>query len=92
MRNRVGEEPAGIEELTVRARSVDAETVVWRGDTSLDPTMRGMIVFGAPIGNGEFAQLDATVTKHATLIQRVPEVRDLQSGCFFFFVLCGTTS
>ena len=36
--NRACEEPAGMEELTARARVVDPEAVVWRGDTSLDPT------------------------------------------------------
>ena len=80
--NRVGEGPAGTEELTAGARVVDPDAVVWRGDTSLDPTMRGLKVLGAFIGSDEFgrAQLDATVTKHATLLQRIPAVRDLQSA------------
>ena len=80
--NRVCEEPAGMEELTARARVVDPEAVVWRGDTSLDPTMRGLKVLGAPIGSDEFvrAQLEVTVTKHATLLQRIPALRDLQSA------------
>ena len=72
--NHVGEEPAGKEELTARARVVDPEAVVWRSDTSLDPTMRGLKVLGAPIGSDEFvkAELDVTVTKHATLLHRIP--------------------
>ena len=80
--NRAGEEPAGIEELTARARVVDLDAVVWRGDTRLDPTMRGLKVLGPQIGSDEFvrAQLDATATKHATLLQRIPAVRDLQSA------------
>ena len=61
---------------------MDPEAVVWRGDTSLDPTLRDLKVLGAPIGSDDFvrAQLDATVTKHATLLQRIPAVRDLQSS------------
>ena len=80
-----------MEELTARARVVDPEAVVWRGDTSLDPTMRGLKVLGAPIGSDEFvrAQLDVTVTKHATLLQRIPASPErVVAPC----VLCGTTS
>ena len=44
--------------------------------------MRGLKVLGAPIGSDEFvrAQLEVTATKHATLLQRIPALRDLQSA------------
>ena len=44
--NRAGEEPAGMHELTIRARRVDPDAVVWRGDAGL----------GSPIGSDEFVR------------------------------------
>ena len=52
-----------MEELTARARVVDPEAVVWRGDTSLDPTMRGLKVLGAPIGSDEFVRAQSPNTR-----------------------------
>ena len=66
--NRAGEEPAGIEELTARARCVDPDAVVWRGDVCLDPMMRGVKVLGAPIGSDEFvrAQLEDSAAEDSS--------------------------
>ena len=80
--NRACEEPAGVHELTMRARILDPNAVVWRGDVDLDPSQRGLKVLGSPIGSDEFVrtQLRSMATKHATLLQRIPAVRDLQSA------------
>ena len=69
-------------ELTIRARRLDPDAVVWRGDVGLDPSQRGIKVLGSPIGSDEFviAQLHATVTEHASLFQGIPAVKDLQSA------------
>ena len=69
-------------ELTARARIQDPNAVVWRGDACLDPSQRGLKVLGAPNGCDEFVrtQLHATATKQASLLQKIPAVRDLQSA------------
>ena len=73
-------------ELTIRARRLDPDAVVWRGDVGLDPSQRGITVLGSPIGSDEFAktQLHATVTE-ASLFQRIRAVKDLQSA---WLLLC----
>ena len=67
--NRAGEELAGMHEFTIRARRIDPDAVVWKGDAGLDPSQRGIKVFGSPIGSDEFVrtQLHATVIEHASL-------------------------
>ena len=69
-------------ELTTRARRLDPDAVVWRGDVGLDPSQRGIKVLGSPIGSDEFVrtQLHATATEHASLLQRILAVKDLQSA------------
>ena len=80
--NRAGEEPVGIHELTARARIQDPNAVVWKGDAGLDPSQRGLKVLGAPTGCDEFVwtQWHATAAKQASLLQKIPAVRDLQSA------------
>ena len=80
--NRAGEEPAGMHELTIRARCLDPDAVVWRGDVGLHRSQREIKVLGSPIGSDEFVrtQLHVTATEHASLFQRIPAVRDLQSA------------
>ena len=58
------------------------DAMVWKGNAVLDPSQRGFIVLGAPTGSDEFVRtlLHATVNKHATLLQRILAVRDLQSA------------
>ena len=62
--------------------------MVWRGDAGLDPSQRGLKVLGAPIGCDEFVrtQLQATATEQASLLQKIPAVRDLQSA--WLLLLC----
>ena len=63
--NRACEEPVGVHELTMRARILDPDAVVWRGDVDLDPSQRGLKVLGSPIGSDEFVrtQLRSVATK-----------------------------
>ena len=74
-------EPTGIEELTAKARIVDP-AVVSRSDACLDPSQCGLKMLGTPIGFIGFirTELDATTTTHATLLQWIPAMRDLQSS------------
>ena len=50
--NRAGEEPAGMHELTIRARRIDPDAV-GRGDAGLDPSQWGSKFWGL-IGSDEF--------------------------------------
>ena len=52
--NRAGEEPAGMNELTIRTRRLFLDVVVWRGDVGLDPSQRRIKVLGSTIGSDEF--------------------------------------
>ena len=84
--NRIGEEPAGMHELTIRARRIDPDAVVWRGDAGFDPSQWGIKVLGSPIGSDEFVrtQLHAAAIEHASLLQRIPEgSSELGSCCCF---------
>ena len=47
--NRAGKELAGMHELTIKARRIDPDAVVWKGDAGLDPSQRGIKVLGSPI-------------------------------------------
>ena len=65
--NRAGKKPVGMHDFTIRARCIDLDAIVWRGDARLNPSQRGIKVLGSPIGSDEFVrtQLHATVTEHS---------------------------
>ena len=55
---------------------------VWVGNNALPPQARGLTVLGAPIGSNEFiqAQLRTALEQHQHLLQRLPELEDVQSS------------
>ena len=80
--NQAGVEPAGCDVLTMDARRNDPDAVVWKGDHTLPPDQQGLIVLGTPLGSAEFVQreLASLSAKHQSLLDRIPQVQDLQSA------------
>ena len=64
---------------------------VWVGNTALPPQARGLTVLGAPIGSNEFiqAQLHTALEQHQHLLQRLPELEDVQS-CWLLLLYCAS--
>ena len=90
--NRGGSEPAGVAELTLAARSVEPDAVVWKSDAELPLSQNGLRVLGAPIGHPLYI-VDKLVSKfveHELLFQRIPAVED-PSSVVDVFVLWSNT-
>ena len=80
--NQGGEKPPGCDALTTDARRHDPNAVVWKGDRALPLDQLGLIVLGTPLGSVEFVQreLAEISVKHQSLLDRIPQVQDLQSA------------
>lgn len=71
--NRSGQQPAGMEELGQRA---------WRGAGSGSTEQQGVKILGTPLGHPDFvrARLQALLREQSTLLNRIPNVQNLQSA------------
>ena len=78
--NQGGSEPAGVVELTVAARLVEPDAVVWKSDPEFPLSQNGLRVLGAPIGHPLYIvdQLASKSAEHELLFQRIPSKR---RGC-----------
>ena len=88
--NRAG--VAGSVALTVAAKAVDPDAIVWRGDAELNPEDQGVVILGTPLGHEEFVRshLDKKSVKHDQLIEKMLLVPDLQST-WILLLYCGAT-
>ena len=80
--NQGGEKPPGCDALTTDAQRHDPNAVVWKGNRTLPQDQQGLIVLGTPLGSAEFVQreLAELSVKHQSLLDRIPQVQDLQSA------------
>ena len=62
------------------ARLVDPSARVWRGDIHSIPEESGILILGPPVGTPEFVlrQLEVKAAEHQALLQRIPDIQDLQ--------------
>ena len=82
--NRIGVTPTGSEELTRAAGEEHPQAVVWRGDQCLPVEQQG-----SPFWDHQWdttSSLMKKVTEHQTLLERIPQVSDVQ----FAWLLCST--
>ena len=86
--NRAGSFPRDCEILEDAARWVDPDAVVWKGDPDLPLSQQGIKILGVPVGRKEFIEheLDSRATCHAELLEKIPNVKDLQ--CAWLILLC----
>ena len=56
----------------------------------MEPAQRGIVILGTPVGTPEFVQqqLEQKVVEHETFLQRIPELKDLQSA-WLLLLFCG---
>ena len=68
------------------AHATDPEALVWRGP-GLPTEQMGIRVLGTPLGHEDFASahLQDSLRSHQTLLDRIPEVADLQSAWALLF-------
>ena len=80
--NQGGEKPPGCDALTTGAQRFDPNAVVWKGDRTLPQDQQGLIVLGTPLRSAEFVQREFAElsVKHQSLLDRIPQVQDLQSA------------
>ena len=85
--NRGGHVPTDHDVMLAAVRIEDPEAQIWFGDLQAPVELRGIRVFGTPLGTAEFvqAQLQATVESHEFLLSRIPLVPDLQSAFLLLF-------
>ena len=83
--NAGGVEPPACRELG----SEDAPC--WVGDHTLHPTAQGLQILGAPLGSEQYvaSKLEETRRDHDILLDRIPEVPDLQSA-WLILLLCAS--
>ena len=76
--NRAGVSSAGCVALTVAAKAVDPDAIVWRGDAELNPEDQGVVILGTPLGLGEFVRscLAKKSVKHEQLVEKILLVPD----------------
>ena len=88
--NQVGQMPVGCERLEAAARAENPDARVWRGDLQMEPSQRGIVILGTPVGTPEFVlqQLEQKVVEHETFLQRIPELMDLQCA-WLLLLFCG---
>ena len=82
MWNRGGHVLTDHDVMLAAVRIEDPEAQIWFGDLQAPVGLRGIRVFGTPLGTAEFvqAQPQATVESHELLLSRTPLVPDLQSA------------
>ena len=80
--NRCVSEPSSVAELTLAARLVEPDAVVWKSDPELPLSQHGLRVLGALIGHPLYIvdQLASKSAEHELLFQRIPAVEDLQAA------------
>ena len=90
--NRGGVEPTEIETLQAAAQVSDPDALVWRGDPTLPEVEQGMKILGTPLGHPSYVQsfLRAKTDDHTLLLERIPEVPDLQSA-WLILLFCAST-
>ena len=90
--NRAGVAPAGSVALTVAAKAVDPDAIVWRGDAELNPEDRGVVILVTPLGHEEFVRshLAKKSVKHDQLVEKILLVPDLQSA-WILLLYCAAT-
>ena len=90
--NRGGSQPAGVVEVTLAARSVEPDAVVWKSDLELPLSQDGLRVLGVPIGHPLYIvdQLASKSEEQEFLFQRIPAVEDLQAA-WLLLLFCGAT-
>ena len=88
--NQVGQMPIGCERLEAAARAENPDARVWRGDLQMEPSQRGIVIMGTPVGTPEFVlqQLEQKVVEHETFLQRIPELMDLHCA-WLLLLFCG---
>ena len=76
-----GVRPEFCDTLERIARVIDPEALVWRG-SGLPTEQLGIRVLGTPLGHDDFvaAHLQECLRSHQILLDRIPEVTDLQSA------------
>ena len=82
--NASGSAPQGILDLD------PGDFSVWVGALSLPAASRGLTVLGVPLGSSEFvaAQLQVLANSHASLLQRVQSLEDLQASWLLLLFCC----
>ena len=90
--NRAGVAPAGSVALTVAAKAVDPDAIVWRGDAELNFEDQGVVILGTPLGHEEFVRshLAKKSVKHDQLVEKILLVPDLQSA-WILLLYCAAT-
>ena len=80
--NKSGVEPKDCHVLQEAAVLATPGAVVWRGDRSLPTCQQGFKVLGVPFGHQDFISsfLRGKIASHQTLLDRIPEVPDVQSA------------
>ena len=79
--NSGGVRPGFCDTLERIARVTDPEALVWRG-SGLPTEQLGIRVLGTPLGHDDFVatQLQECLRSHQVLLDRIPEVTDVQSA------------
>ena len=89
--NRGGEVPPDIGALERAARITDPSARVWRGGIHSVPEERGITILGVPVGTPEFVlrQLEVKAEEHQALLQRIPDIKDLQCAWLVLLYCAG---
>ena len=89
--NRGCEVPPDIGALERAARITDPSARVWRGGIHSVPEERGITILGVPVGTPEFVlrQLEVKAEEHQALLQRIPDMKDLQCAWLVLLYCAG---
>ena len=78
--------------MTIHARRIVKDAIVWRGEEKLPVRQQGVRVLGLPIGREDYVknQLAKKTEEHQVLIDRILPVQDLQSAWLLLFHCAGS--